>query len=174
VSLSLLLSLLVAIRSELKVRVEVKVTLRLTVSQSVSLGVDPCLGLMTRCLLLFDSYGLIFVGALSNEWTGLAFLYAAGPCQQSFSCHSPLGLATIFYCLRFETSLFVASYDSQDHGGEIRPRLHTGGGSYDLQLSLYSRSTDRIGNTIPLLMTHTAQKTRHVISRQSIGALTIA
>jgi hypothetical protein len=24
-----------------------------------------------------------------------------------------LGLATIFYCLRFETSLFVASYDSQ-------------------------------------------------------------
>jgi hypothetical protein len=25
---------------------------------------------------------------------------------------SPLGLATVFYCLRFETSLFVASYDS--------------------------------------------------------------
>jgi hypothetical protein len=37
-----------------------------------------------------------------------------------------LGLATIFYCLRFETSLFVASYDSQGHGGDIRPRLHTG------------------------------------------------
>jgi hypothetical protein len=33
---------------------------------------------------------------------------------------------TIFYCLRFETSLFVASYDSQGHGGGIRPRLHTG------------------------------------------------
>jgi hypothetical protein len=32
----------------------------------------------------------------------------------------------IFYCLRFETSLFVASYDSQGHGGGIRPRLHTG------------------------------------------------
>jgi hypothetical protein len=40
---------------------------------------------------------------------------------------SPLGLATtVFYCLRFETSLFVASYDSQGHGGGIRPRLHTG------------------------------------------------
>jgi hypothetical protein len=27
----------------------------------------------------------------------------------------------IFYSLRFETSLFVASYDSQGHGGDIRP-----------------------------------------------------
>jgi hypothetical protein len=32
---------------------------------------------------------------------------------------------TIFYCLRFETSLSVASYDSQGHGGVIGPRLHT-------------------------------------------------
>jgi hypothetical protein len=31
---------------------------------------------------------------------------------QSFSRPSPLGLATIFYCLIFETSLSVASYDS--------------------------------------------------------------
>jgi hypothetical protein len=44
---------------------------------------------------------------------------------QSFSGPSPLGLATVFYCLRFETFLFVASYDSQGHGGGIRPRLHT-------------------------------------------------
>jgi hypothetical protein len=33
---------------------------------------------------------------------------------------------TIFYSLKFETSLFVASYDSQGHGADIRPRLHTG------------------------------------------------
>jgi hypothetical protein len=33
---------------------------------------------------------------------------------------------TIIYCLRFETSLFVACYDSQGYGGGIRPRLHTG------------------------------------------------
>jgi hypothetical protein len=45
---------------------------------------------------------------------------------QSFSGLSPLRLATIFYCLSFETSLFVASYDSQGHGGGIRSRLHTG------------------------------------------------
>jgi hypothetical protein len=36
--------------------------LRLTVSQSVSLGVDPHLRLMTRYILLFDNYGLAFVG----------------------------------------------------------------------------------------------------------------
>jgi hypothetical protein len=45
---------------------------------------------------------------------------------QTFSGPSPLDLATIFYCLSSETSLFVASYDSQGHGGGIRPRLHTG------------------------------------------------
>jgi hypothetical protein len=45
---------------------------------------------------------------------------------QSFSGPSPFGLEPVFYCLRFETSLFVASYDSQGHGGGIRPRLHTG------------------------------------------------
>jgi hypothetical protein len=43
-----------------------------------------------------------------------------------FLGRSPLGLATVFYCLRSETSLFVASYDSQGHGGGIRSRLHTG------------------------------------------------
>jgi hypothetical protein len=42
--------------------VRVKVTLRLTVSQSFSLGVVPHLGLMIRYLILFDSYGLVFVG----------------------------------------------------------------------------------------------------------------
>jgi hypothetical protein len=47
------------------IKVKVKVTLRLTVSQSVSLGVEPHLGLMTRYLLLFDSYGLVFCGAPS-------------------------------------------------------------------------------------------------------------
>jgi hypothetical protein len=44
---------------------------------------------------------------------------------QSFSGLSPIGLATIFYFLRFKTSLFVASYDSQGYGGGIRPHLHT-------------------------------------------------
>jgi hypothetical protein len=46
-------------------KVKVKVTLRLTVSQPVSLGVEPHLGLMTRYLLLFDRYGVVFCGAPS-------------------------------------------------------------------------------------------------------------
>jgi hypothetical protein len=64
---------------------------------------------------------LFLWGALSDERTGLYFVYAAGPRQRS-----PLGLVTIFHYLRFETSLFVASYYSQGYGGGIRARLHTG------------------------------------------------
>jgi hypothetical protein len=41
---------------------KVEVTLRLAVNQSASLGVDPSLRLMTRYLLLFDSYGVVIVG----------------------------------------------------------------------------------------------------------------
>jgi hypothetical protein len=41
-------------------------------------------------------------------------------------------------CLSFETSLFVASYDSQGHGGGIRPRLHTGELSIIVGFWLYS------------------------------------
>jgi hypothetical protein len=34
-----------------------------SVGQSVSLGIEPHLGLMTRSLLLFDIYGIVFVGS---------------------------------------------------------------------------------------------------------------
>jgi hypothetical protein len=44
-----------------EVNSKVKVTLRLTVGQSVSLCFEPHLGLMTRYLLLFENYGLVFV-----------------------------------------------------------------------------------------------------------------
>jgi hypothetical protein len=64
------------------------------------------------------------VGVLSDERTGLTFLYAAGTSQRSLSwVQIPFGLVPIFYCLRFETSHFVASYDLQGHSGGIRPRL---------------------------------------------------
>jgi hypothetical protein len=107
--------------------VKVKVTLRLTVSQSVSLGVEPHLGLMTRYLFLFDSYVLVSVGRPLWREDGSVFCMCRWPLPaQLFSGTSPLGLATVFYCIRFETSLFVASYDSHGHGGGIRPCLHTG------------------------------------------------
>jgi hypothetical protein len=108
--------------------VKVKATLRLTVSQSVNLGVEPHLGLMTRCLAItIWQLRCSFVGRPLWREDGSVFCMCCWVFpMQSFSGPSPLGLATIFYCLRFETSLFVASYDSQGHGGGIRPRLHTG------------------------------------------------
>jgi hypothetical protein len=41
------------------IRVRVRVALRPTVSRSVSLGVEPRLGLMTRCYALLDIYGFV-------------------------------------------------------------------------------------------------------------------
>jgi hypothetical protein len=65
-------------------------------------------------------------GALSDERTGLLFYNCCWTSPaQSFSGQSPVGLVTIFYCLSFETSLSVASYDSQSYGGGIRPCHHT-------------------------------------------------
>jgi hypothetical protein len=57
------------------VKVKVKVTLRLTVGQSVSLGIEPCLGLITRYLFLFESYGLVFCGAPSLTRGQVCLLY---------------------------------------------------------------------------------------------------
>jgi hypothetical protein len=69
-----------------------------------------------------------------------------------------VGLATIFYCLRSEVSLFVASYDSQGYGEGILPRLHTGYPfntyksfafySSFLGSSLYSLGVGPIENTV--------------------------
>jgi hypothetical protein len=52
-----------------------QVTLRLTVGQPVCLDVEPHLGLMTRYLLLFDSYGLVFCGAPSLTRGRVCLLY---------------------------------------------------------------------------------------------------
>jgi hypothetical protein len=111
----------------INLKVKVKVTLRLTVSQSVSLGIEPHLGPMTRYLFLSGTYVLVSVGRPLWREDGSVLCMCRWPLPaQSFSGPSPLGLATVFYCLKFETSLFVASYDSQGHSGGIRPRFHTG------------------------------------------------
>jgi hypothetical protein len=56
--------------------------------------------------------------------------------ELSFSGPSLVGLVTIFYCLRLETSIFVISYDSQGYNGGIWPRLHTG--EMEAALSVWS------------------------------------
>jgi hypothetical protein len=48
--------------SRLLTQNKVKVTLRLTVNKSACLGVEPRLGLMTRCFFLFESYCPVPVG----------------------------------------------------------------------------------------------------------------
>jgi hypothetical protein len=121
------LSSQISIENWLRQRIKLKVTLRVTVSQSVSLGVEHHFGLITIYLLLFDSYDLFSIGRPLWREDGSVFCICCWPLPaQCFSSTSPLVLATIFYCLWFETSLFVASYDSQGHGGGIRPRLRTG------------------------------------------------
>jgi hypothetical protein len=98
-----------------------------SVSQSVSLVSSPIWGSWPDIYYCLTVTVLFLWSAVSDERTGLSFVNTAGPCQaQPFS--GP------FYCLLFETSLFVASYDSQGDGGGIRPRLHTGNDSTDLFL----------------------------------------
>jgi hypothetical protein len=94
---------------------------------SLSWSKAPIWGLRPDLYYLCDCYGLVLVGRPLWREVGSVFCMCCWPLPaQSFSGPSPLGLETIFYCLRFETSLFVAPYDSQGHGGGIRPRLHTG------------------------------------------------
>jgi hypothetical protein len=81
---------------------------------SLSWSKAPIWGLRPDLYYLCDSNGLVLVGRPLWREVG------------SFSGPSPLGLETIFYCLTFETSLFIVFYDSQGHGGGIRPRLHAG------------------------------------------------
>jgi hypothetical protein len=99
---------------------------RRSVGQSV-LELSTHLGLTTRFLLLSDSCGFVDVGRSLWREDGSVVYNCCWPSQaQLFSGPSPVGPANVFYCLRFETSLFVASYDSQGYGGGIQPRFHTG------------------------------------------------
>jgi hypothetical protein len=64
---------------------------------------------------------LLMWGALWPEDASAVYNCCWPSTVHSFSGPSPIGLLTIFYCLRYETSLFVASYDSQGCSEGTRP-----------------------------------------------------
>jgi hypothetical protein len=84
---------------------------RRSVGQSV-LEWSTHLGLTTRYLLVFDNYGPVFMGRPLWLEDGSVFCICYWPSpSQSILGPTSFGLVTTFCCLRFETSLFVASYD---------------------------------------------------------------
>jgi hypothetical protein len=54
-----------------------------------------------------------------------------------------LGPTTVLYCLTFEISIFVASYDSQGCDGGIRTRLHTGSDYSQSYVTTYGQSASQ-------------------------------
>jgi hypothetical protein len=82
-------------------------------STSLSWNKAPIWGLRPDFYYCQTVAGLLIWGVLSNERMGLSFTIAAGPRKRSPSRGpSPVELTTTFYCIRFETSFFIASYDS--------------------------------------------------------------
>jgi hypothetical protein len=96
---------------------------------------------MTRYLLLSDSYGFFVRRPLWREKESV-FYYAAGGCQRSLSRVRVPWDSRPYFTVSDLRPLFVASYDSQGHGGGIRPRLHTGWLSRNLNMSLSHVTTD--------------------------------
>jgi hypothetical protein len=128
-------------------RVRVQVTLRLAVyHQSVRLGAEP---LETQGQNYFSQLKLAIIALINPLWRedGSVVCNCCWPSPvHSFLDPSPVELMTMFYCLRFETSLFVASYGSQGYDGGIQPRLYTG--QWQIQSQSYVMTNGSVGQSV--------------------------
>jgi hypothetical protein len=95
-------------------------------STSLSWNKAPFWGLRPGSSYCQTVAGLLTWGVLWRKDGSVVYNCCWPSSAQSFSGSSSVELVTIFYCLRFESSIFVVSYDSQGYGGGIRPHLHTG------------------------------------------------
>jgi hypothetical protein len=102
--------------------------LRQTVSRPVCLGAKHPFGAYDQIFITCVTVTVLFLwGALTDARSGLSFVYAAGSCQRSLSrVRISWDLGPYFTVSHLRLPFSSPSYDSQGHGGGIRPRLHTG------------------------------------------------
>jgi hypothetical protein len=122
---------------------KIKVTLQMTVGQSISkFWCQAPSGAHDQIFITVWHLRSCFCGVPSLTRGRVCFLYVPLALASAvFLGFSSLGTWDRILLLRFETSSFVASYDSQGNGGGIRPRLHTGLTISSLSLSLMLRPT---------------------------------
>jgi hypothetical protein len=131
--------------------VESILILRPTVSGPVFLGVKQPSADYDQIFISVGQLRVSYVGrSLWREDGSVVYNCCWSSPAQSFSGSSPEEVATIFYCLRFETFLFVASYDLEGYGGGFRPRLHTETALFQVKVKVTLRLTVNRNVTLTL------------------------